>query len=63
MNIIAVALITAAIGLLIWKTRVDLLPLPETLTLETSSVRKVQVLDRHNIPLTITYQNRWNIHD
>jgi penicillin-binding protein 1C len=23
----------------------------------------VQVLDRHGVPLTVTYQNRWNIHD
>jgi penicillin-binding protein 1C len=60
---------TAAIGLaigfgvFIWKTDADLLPIPDSLTLEASAVRKVQMLDRNNIPLTITYQNRWNIHD
>ena len=47
----------------VWKTTTDLLPLPHSLTLDDSSVRKVQVVDRHDIPLTITYQNRWNVHD
>jgi penicillin-binding protein 1C len=60
----AIALILGSIlGAFIWKTNVDLLPLPDSLTLDASDVRKVQVLDRNNIPLTITYQNRWNIHD
>ena len=26
-------------------------------------LRQVQVLDRHGIPLTVTYRNRWNLHD
>ena len=55
--------IAVTIGVFIWKTYTDLLPLPGSLTLDASNVRKVQVLDRHNIPLTVTYQNRWNIHD
>jgi penicillin-binding protein 1C len=25
-------------------------------------LRKVQVLDRHRIPLTVTYENNWNLH-
>jgi penicillin-binding protein 1C len=49
--------------LVVWKTNSDLKPLPNSLTLDGSNLRKVQVLDRHNIPLTVTYQNRWNIHD
>ncbi|MEJ2363581.1 MAG: transglycosylase domain-containing protein [Deltaproteobacteria bacterium] len=56
-------LLAAAVGGFIWKTRSDLLPLPRSLTLDGSNIRKVQVLDRHNLPLTVTYQNRWNIHD
>ena len=40
-----------------------MLPIPESLTLEDAAVRKVQVLDRYGEPLTVTYQNRWNIHD
>ncbi len=40
-----------------------LLPFPPDLTLRDSTVRKVQVLDRQQHPLTITYQNDWNIHD
>ncbi len=51
------------VSAIIWKTNSDLMPMPESLTLEASNIRKVQILDRHNIPLTVTYQNRWNIHD
>ncbi|MGD8764141.1 MAG: transglycosylase domain-containing protein [Desulfobacteraceae bacterium] len=63
--LLATAAIGLAIGfgLFIWKTYTDLLPIPDSLNLEASAVRKVQVLDRNDIPLTITYQNRWNIHD
>jgi len=46
-----------------WKTVADLQPLPDSLNFETSATRKVQILDRNGIPLTVTYQNRWNIHD
>ena len=48
---------------ILWKTNSDLMPMPQSLTLNPSNIRKVQILDRHNIPLTVTYQNRWNIHD
>ena len=53
----------AGAGALIWKTRADLLPLPDSLDRETFGLRKVQIVDRNHIPLTITYRNRWNIHD
>jgi penicillin-binding protein 1C len=60
---ITALVLTAVVGGFIWKTKSDLLPLPRSLTLDGSNIRKVQVLDRHNLPLTVTYQNRWNIHD
>ena len=53
----------AGAGAILWKTRADLLPLPDSLGLETFGLRKVQIVDRDHIPLTITYRNRWNIHD
>jgi penicillin-binding protein 1C len=56
----AVALIT---GGLIWKTNAGLLPLPASLSPNGFNVRKVQVMDRNYVPLTVTYQNRWNLHD
>ena len=59
----AVIGLAIAVGLFIWKTYSDLLPIPDSLTFGASDVRKVQVLDRNNTPLTVTYQNRWNIHD
>ncbi|HEC85829.1 MAG: penicillin-binding protein 1C [Candidatus Parabeggiatoa sp. nov. 2] len=52
-----------ASSVLFWKTATSLAPPPDTLSVADSSVRKVQVLDRHATPLTITYQNDWNIHD
>jgi penicillin-binding protein 1C len=57
------SLLTIAIGAIILKTFADLRPLPASLNFETSNIRKVQVLDRNGICLTVTYQNRWNIHD
>jgi len=50
-------------GAFLWKTHADLLPLPASLSPNGFNVRKVQVLDRNYVPLTVTYQNRWNIHD
>jgi len=50
----------AAIGI---KTAVDLRPLPESLLPDRKEIRKVQVRDRHGIPLSVTYQNNWNYND
>jgi len=61
---LAILLVTAAIaGSLFWKTRADLMPLPDSLVPDASHLRKVQVVDRNYVPLTVTYQNRWNVHD
>jgi len=38
-------------------------PLPNDLTLDYANLRKVQIIDRQGQPLTITYQNHWNVHD
>ena len=54
--------ITAA-GAFIWRTNCDLLPLPESLALDTAGLRKLQIVDRNYVPLTVTYRNRWNFHD
>lgn len=40
-----------------------LLPFPEQLTFEHLNARKIQIQDRAGQALTITYQNRWNLHD
>lgn len=50
----------AAIGI---KTAIDLSPLPESLIPDQKEIRKVQVRDRHGIPLSVTYQNNWNYND
>ena len=44
-------------------TITNLHPTPETLSVANSTVSKVQILDRYGSPLTITYQNDWNLHE
>lgn len=50
-------------GGLAWLTTSEFMPFPHDLSLSHSKIRKAQVLDRNDTPLTITYQNQWNIHD
>lgn len=38
-------------------------PIPDNLHQTTQSISKPQLLDRRGIPLTVTYQNEWNVHD
>ncbi len=59
--VLLVVIIT--VGAFIWKTHADLLPLPASLWPDSSHARKVQVTDRNFVPLNVTYQNRWNIHN
>jgi len=51
------------IAVLWWQTVTDLRPLPSTLDLANTPVRKMQLRDRQGRPLTVTYQNDWNLHD
>lgn len=48
---------------LVWKTVQALLPPPLSLSVADSQIHRVQILDRDAQPLTVTYQNQWNIHD
>ena len=43
------------------KTARDLQPMPATLLLGDSEIRKPQLLDRTGNPLSISYQNRWSV--
>lgn len=51
------------LGFLAIKTYDELRPFPEELALSAMNVRKVQFVDRFSHPLTLTYQNEWNLHD
>jgi penicillin-binding protein 1C len=65
-NTISITIFTVLLTttlLLWWQTTTHLLPPPQILSVANSQVRKVQILDRHATPLTITYQNNWNIYD
>ena len=62
--ITGVLLVFAVItGSLLWKTYADFLALPESLAPGVAELSKVQIVDRNHVPLTVTYQNRWNAHD
>ena len=50
-------------SLIIIKTKLDLNPSVKSLRSLNDDARKLQILDRHGVPLNITFQNRWNIHD
>lgn len=58
--ITACALLCGVTALKTWN---DVMPVPESLTSIFFDVRKFQVLDRHGIAMTVTYQNRWNTYD
>ncbi len=46
-----------------FKTIIDIKPIPKTLVPDASDIRRVRLLDRNHVPLTVTYQNAWNTHD
>jgi penicillin-binding protein 1C len=46
----------------LWKTWAALLPFPASLTPEAMQVQAVQIVDRHGVPLSVTFQNPWNVH-
>lgn len=46
-----------------WKTISDLEPLPESLKPDLSRISKPQLLARNGVPLSVTYENRWNVHN
>ena len=52
-----------AAGLLAWITLRDLQPLPGSLNVQGTEVRRAGVTDRNGVPLSVTYQNRWNMHE
>lgn len=55
----------AGVALLVFAaaTWLALRPLPASLEVSAEHPRKHQMLDRRRAPLTVTYQNRWNLHD
>lgn len=55
-------IIAVAIGAIAWKTAKDLRPVPQTFFRADTPYEKAQVVDRFGTPLSITYQNRFNVH-
>src|SRR5262245_58662189 len=51
------------VGLLAWQTWTALLPFPASLSPDNTGLRRAQVLDRAGLPLSVTFQNPWNVHD
>ncbi len=60
---LALGILAAGLALLAWRTAVDLRPIPASLDPAVTGIRKPQVLDRRGIPLNVTYDNHWNLHD
>ena len=50
-------------ALLAIATLLSLEPLPARLTPDSADLKRVQVRDRRGIPLSVTYENDWNLHD
>lgn len=53
----------ALAGLLAWQTWVALFPCPPSLEPDNAQLRRTQVVDRSGVPLSVTFQNPWNVHD
>lgn len=60
---LVVALLVWGAITLAWLTGQAQQAFPHSLAFADSEIRKARVLDRNGQPLTITYQNRWNVHD
>ena len=61
---IGIAMVVVLIfSVFIWHTWTDLQPPPDSLVPHAGTLKRMQFLDRDGHPLTITYQNRWNLHD
>ncbi|MHC1745401.1 MAG: transglycosylase domain-containing protein [Syntrophobacteraceae bacterium] len=58
-----VLLACVAIVALSWVTRSNMKPPPDSLDVGRDGIRRVQIWDRQMVPLTVTYQNAWNLHD
>lgn len=50
-------------GFLALTTWYALRPLPVSLQPDETSTRRAQIVDRHGTPLSVTYQNPWNVHE
>ncbi len=48
---------------LLWRTLRDMQPLPASFSETLATADKVQLQDREGEPLSVTYQNLWNVHD
>lgn len=49
--------------LLALATLLGLRPLPTSLAPDPGDLRRAQVRDRRGVPLSVTYENAWNLHD
>lgn len=57
------AALVVAITELAFKTRSELRPVPVSLDRITATATVTQILDRNGMPLNVTFENDWNVHD
>lgn len=60
---IALFVLLGLLVLLAAATLLGMRPLPARLTPDPGDLRRAQVRDRRGIPLSVTYENAWNLHD
>src|SRR5439155_23335850 len=51
------------VGLFVWQTWAALRPLPLSLLPDAAATRRAQAVDRRGFPLSVTFQNPWNVYD
>lgn len=56
-------ILLVAVGSFLFATHIELKPSPTSLQTVLSDVQRLQVLDRLGRPLSVSYQNRWNLYD
>lgn len=61
--LITFIVLSTLLFLLIFKTWQDIQPIKKKLQSVLSDIQTLQITDRYGYPLTISYQNRWNIYD
>jgi penicillin-binding protein 1C len=53
----------ALVGLFVWQTWAALRPFPPSLLPDAAATRRAKAVDRRGLPLSVTFQNPWNVHD
>ena len=62
-GLLLLVMVLPAAGWLFWQTGEDLRPFPTSLRPRSLEFRRPQFFDRNGLPLSVTYDNPWNVND